>query len=333
MDNLYSAFAYDDAFRTMLVECDDLTLALINFMFENHYDQTARIIRRGNEHFKEKADGSDDKRISDSLLEVEYEHKVQKYHIECESGKVDSSILVKLFEYETQIALDDSIIEGDTMRLTFPNMGLLVLAANKNLPNKMYIQIEASEGTTYHQAKVIKVSDFTMERIMENKLYFLIPFYLFNLKNQLRQINKDQKRLQELKNDYEKAFDRLDQEVEQGTLSAFSKGVMIRMTMKVLYKLANNYKMIQKEVGEYMGGRVLDLDIIRARHEGLDEGWKKGIEEGKEERDALRKETDESRKEADESRKEADESRREADALKKENMRLKAELEALSMAN
>lgn len=51
MDELYSDFAYDDAFRTMVVKCDELLIPFINYMFGEHYSNKARIYRGANEHF------------------------------------------------------------------------------------------------------------------------------------------------------------------------------------------------------------------------------------------------------------------------------------------
>ncbi len=41
MDNLYSDFAYDDAFRTMVVKCDELLIPFINYMFDMNYSKNA----------------------------------------------------------------------------------------------------------------------------------------------------------------------------------------------------------------------------------------------------------------------------------------------------
>ena len=62
---LYSDTAYDDAFRTMEGECDDLLLPFINHMFGEEYDKSAVIKRLRNEHFIEHADGSEEKKITD----------------------------------------------------------------------------------------------------------------------------------------------------------------------------------------------------------------------------------------------------------------------------
>jgi predicted transposase YdaD len=49
----------------------------------------------------------------------------------------------------------------------------------------------------------------------------------------------------------------------------------------VIRKLAENHESIQKKVGDLMGGQVLDLDIIRIKHEAEAIGEKKGRAEGK----------------------------------------------------
>ena len=133
-DPAYSDFAYDDAFRTMFVECDDLILPFINYMFKEDHGSSARIIRRGNEHFIEGQGGAESKVITDSCLEIIADDFVKKYHVECESSHTDDSILVRMFEYDTQIALDDSSRDAFKLIVEFPHSGLLLLRQSKNVP-------------------------------------------------------------------------------------------------------------------------------------------------------------------------------------------------------
>ncbi len=55
-------------------------------------------------------------------------------------------------------------------------------------------------------------------------------------------------------------------------MSAYSKDVIIRLINKVIYKQLMKYKSTQKRVGVLMGGKVLDLDVIRAHDEGIEQG-------------------------------------------------------------
>ena len=85
----------------------------------------------------------------------------------------------------------------------------------------------------------------------------------------------------------------LDKELKSGNLSAYSYGVIIRLTHKVVYKLTMKHKVVQEKVGGVMGGKVLDLPEVRLYHQGVEEGLK----EGEAERKKLQSEVDELRKE------------------------------------
>ena len=52
------------------------------------------------------------------------------------------------------------------------------------------------------------------------------------------------------------------------------------MINKVSYKQLMRYHDTLKKVGDLMGGKVLDLDIIRAHDAGIEEGIEKGVEKG-----------------------------------------------------
>lgn len=60
--------------------------------------------------------------------------------------------------------------------------------------------------------------------------------------------------------------------VAEGVLSSFSKDVIISLINKVSYKQLMKQKETQKKVGDLMGGKVLDLDIIKAHDDGIKEG-------------------------------------------------------------
>ncbi len=146
MDDIYSNFAYDDAFRTMTVECDDLVLPLLNYVFGEHYDKSARIIRQSNEFFPGQQGGSQDKKITDSRLRVLFDGVEKDYHLECESTAGDTSILIRMFEYGAQIALSEPDVSSGRLKVRFVNTGLLFLRSSKNTPDEMWIDIETPEA-------------------------------------------------------------------------------------------------------------------------------------------------------------------------------------------
>jgi len=51
-----------------------------------------------------------------------------------------------------------------------------------------------------------------------------------------------------------------------------SKDVIISLINKASYKQLMKQKQTQKKVGDLMGGKVLDLEIIKAHDDGIKEG-------------------------------------------------------------
>ncbi|WP_022780126.1 hypothetical protein [Butyrivibrio sp. AE3009] len=277
---LYSEFAYDDAFRTMETECDDIVIPFVNYFYNENYDKTAVITRMRNEHFIEHQDKTDEKRITDSHFTITYKGTSKKYHWECESKKYDGSLLVKLFEYDSQVAVDTSVVRGSVLRVNFPNTGLLLLRKSARTPDTARIILTTPGGKLEYDAKIAKFSDYTIDSIFAHRLYLLIPFYIFNYEKQFKAINKDSSRTEELAEVYKNIIARLDKELQAGNLSAYSYGVIIRLTHKVLYKLTIKHKTVQEKVGGVMGGKVLDLPEVRLYHQGVEEGRKEGLMEG-----------------------------------------------------
>ena len=296
-DLLYSDFAYDDAFRTMETECNDLLLPFLNYAFNENYDNTAVITRFRNEHFIEHEDHTEEKKITDSHFEVMQNGIAKRYHLECESKPYDKSILIRIFEYDAQIAVDDAVTDRQKIKLRFPHSGLLMLRSNSGTPDDAEVVIETPQDSISYRIPIIKVSDFTIEELFEKRLFMLIPFYIFNYEKDLPDINGDSEKLIELTEFYRRIMGKLDELQAEGELSSFACGVIISLTHKVLYKLTMKQEAVQQKVGDIMGGKVLDLPIIRVYHDGLAEGEAKGEAKGEAERAKLQEENDSLKKE------------------------------------
>ena len=262
-DNLNTP--YDDAFRTMVRKCDDLVIPLLNYMFNEHYSCNDKIIRAANEEFAQQDDGIVAKRITDAQLLVMSDGK--HYHVECESSTKTGSVLIRIYEYGSMIALDDSMFNEEKCHLTvrFPHAGILYLRSSGKIPDVMTIEILVPDGKScVYQVPVMRRSDFTIDQIFEDKMYMLLPFYLFGYESQLPEMNESEEQLQVLLDEYEEIADRLDELVESGELSSRSRYVIIQMIKRVTDKLAIDHENVKKKVGDLMGGHVINLDIFQA---------------------------------------------------------------------
>lgn len=138
--------------------------------------------------------------------------------------------------------------------------------------------------STSYEVPIMKMADYTIDDIFNEHLYMLIPFYIFNYEKMLPDIDSDESQIDKLLSEYSEIFDRLRSEQERGVLSAHSYSAIIKLSHRVAYKLTMKQDKIQKKVGDFMGGKVLDLPEFRiydeGKAEGLAEGEAKGLAKG-----------------------------------------------------
>ena len=288
MGTVESNTPYDDVCRTMVVECDDLVIPLINEMFGEHFRPGDRILRLANEHFIEQQGGAEEKRITDGLVSVfdQKENREKRYHIECESGKgSNGTVLIRIFEYAAQIALDDGKVLEDTLKVEFPRSAVIFLRKKNEAAKKLMVCLNTPGGEVSYEVPALFIHDYEIEDIFEKHLYFLIPFYLFKMESNLSVINEDAEKLEKLEGIYSGILAGLETAEKDGVISYFSYLAIRDMTNKVAGNLAGKYDKVKKGLGDLMGGQVLDFEAKRIRDEsrleGIREGKIEGIREGK----------------------------------------------------
>lgn len=276
-DQTLSPTPYDDAFRTLLNDCSKLILPVINEVFGEKYTGDETILFAPNEHYLNSGDSGEEKRITDTNFIV-IGNTTKRYHFECESSAPGANILIRIFEYDAQIALDQNsqIIENKII-VSFPNTAILALRSTRNTPDVMRVSIQTPGGETSYDVPVLKIKSYTIDDIFEKNLLFLIPFYIFTYESRFAVIEEDEDRLAEMREDYQKIVDRLENLVNSGKLDEFSKKTITDMAERVLKSLAKKYKRIRKGVGSLMRGRVLDYEAKRILNEGIRIGRKEEI--------------------------------------------------------
>ncbi|MBQ6435729.1 MAG: hypothetical protein IJJ09_06985, partial [Synergistaceae bacterium] len=90
----------------------------------------------------------------------------------------DDTMLVRIFEYITQEALDSGKIEKHQLIVTIPNAAVLFLRTKKDTPDVMNIIINTPGGSVNFDVPAMKVKKYSLEKIFEKNLFFLLPFYL-----------------------------------------------------------------------------------------------------------------------------------------------------------
>ena len=265
---------YDDAQRTLSVDCPSLLIPLVNEAFQTDYPLDADVKLYNNEFFI--TTGNDQKRITDSNFSINGETTI-RYHFECQSTE-DGSLTLRLFEYGAQIALTMADYSKDESTFIFPHAAVLYLRTENTTPSSIRMKIVTPGGDVSYEIPVVKVQDYGLEEIFEKRLLFLLPYYF--LRYQLELLERDVDARLELRRTYQDIFQRLSLLEQGGEITEFTRQSIKAMIDKVAVFRAGKYAGVKKEVEEIMGGQILNYEAKDIRNSGIREGKKLGIAEG-----------------------------------------------------
>ena len=264
---------YDGAFRTIVNDCRQMLIPVINEIFGEGYTGNEKIEFHPNEHFINQQDAVNQERITDTNFII-YGKKNKKYHLECESSLPDGRMTIRLFEYDAQIALDEGEVVHETLTITFPNTAVLYLRNYKKTPDKMQYVIKTPGGSVEYDVPIMKVQEYSLEDIFSKNLLLLIPFYIFSHEKDFKVYNSNEQRLEELRAEYQHILRRLDELEQEGMIGAFDKRTIIELSRDVIKEIAKKYENVQKGIGEMMSGALIETEARTILNKGKAEGRK-----------------------------------------------------------
>ncbi|MBQ8519228.1 MAG: hypothetical protein IJ455_06485 [Agathobacter sp.] len=272
--------AYDDVFRTLLVDCRELIIPVVNEVFHTNYSGTERVVLHENEFFMRQQDGEEEKIVTDSSFAiVSFTGESKRYHLECQSS-VDGSMLIRMYEYDSQLALQSGEMIQRSLVVRFPESAILYLRHNESIPKVFEIRIHTPNGSISYNVPTLKVQQYDIDTIFEKKLLFLIPFYIFTYEKQFSEINDNQEKLEALKSEYSMITKRLDKLVESCVINEYIKKTICEMSERVITKIAAKYESIRKEVTNIMGGKVLEYEAKTILRKGKTEAFLELVKDG-----------------------------------------------------
>ena len=270
---------YDDTFRTLLQDCPELVVPLINELFGTNYTGREVVVSNENEIFLRNPEGKKEKRVTDSNLTlISLKGISKRYHLECQST-ADGTMEIRMWEYDAQIALRNKEYRNGVLYVKFPDSAVIYLRSNSNTPDELKICICVGKKEIFYEIPILKVKNYTLKEIFEKELWMLIPFYIFRYEKEFRIINGDEKRLRSLRMEYENVAARLDQECQSGRMKPITGGALCELANTVVEKLASKYDNVEKEVTEVMGGKVLNYRSKEIYLEGCAFGREEGQKE------------------------------------------------------
>ena len=271
---------YDDVFRTILNDCRDLIHPLLNEIFGEHYSGREPIHFGTNEHFMNQRHGQSDKRITDSSFTVSGIVLI-RYHLECQSTG-DATMDRRMFEYDSQIALDDSEKLDDALVLFFPKSAVLFLRQAAHTPDEMQIRLKLhnTQKEVNLEIPILSIVNYTADELFQKNLLILLPFHLFYYEKQFPKMEQDAASRERLKEIYINIRLRLEEMGRQGTITEYTCRTILDLSRRVAENLCQKYDNIRKEIVSIMGGEILEYEAKTILNEGKKQGWILGRESG-----------------------------------------------------
>ena len=261
---------FDDVFRTMVEKMTYLVVPLINEVFHTSYPGDVKIVHLRNEHQME-----DGELITDARLLIG--DKV--YHIECQSVD-DTTMSIRMFEYDLAIALENRRKVGRRFFVEFPRSCVIYLRTTRNTPDVEEVELLFPDGQVcVYRVPTVKLERYTKDSIFEKNLSLLLPFYVMRYEDAAHTIGEDSEKLQGLLKEYEDIRINLEKE-----LSTAGRSELYTDLNKLIIRISNyifrEEEKVRKGVDEVMGGKVLQLESERLREEGMAIGKAEGKAEG-----------------------------------------------------
>ena len=261
---------FDDVFRTMVEKMTYLIVPLINEVFHTSYPEQVEIVHLRNEHQLE-----DGELITDTRLLIG--DKV--YHIECQSSD-DTTMAIRMFEYDVAIALESRRRVGRKFYVEFPRSCVIYLRTTKNTPDVEEVELRLPDGQVCeYRVPTVKVEHYTKDNIFEKNLLVLLPFYVMRYEKTVHTIREDPEKLQSLLDEYEAIRINLERELSMtGRAELYTD--LNKLIVRISDYIFRKEEKIRKGVDEVMGGKILQLESERLREEGMAIGEARGKTEG-----------------------------------------------------
>ena len=267
-ENAAHSTVFDDVFRTIAQKLPQLLIPLINEVFHTNYSEDEDFEQLRNEHYEKYG-----KIITDSIIRIGR----HIYHLECQSQK-DSEMVIRMFEYDISIALEHASDSDEIWEIEFPQSCVLYVRNHCTLPQYHEAIVRFSDGQqVIYRIPIIHAQHYTVNDMFEKKLLILLPYHI------LRSNKTNEKKLNQLLDDYRKINERLTDTCEKEKKSEFYKD-MICLIKEIADHVIPKENEARKGVDEIMGGNILTLpsDLIREeRAAGREEGLATGLEKGR----------------------------------------------------
>ena len=266
---------YDSALASMVSKLKDYVIPLVNEAFGERFTQNAEVSLRNNKHVIQRTDDSLSRRDADMVVELTemLEALVKKvYMFECETW-YDKTIVFRIAEYGSSVAIETAVITDEGVVLTIPNSAVIFLHPNGKIPPMMKITYRGPNGAEMsYGVPTLQIKNYTVEELFQKKLLILLPFYLFRFADEFDEMEGNAERRVAINEALSEINQRLEELKNNNGIDAYQKMTIQSLLKRVSDRLVARYENLKKEVDEIMSGAIARTQADEILEQGQEEG-------------------------------------------------------------
>ena len=274
--------AYDDAYHTICINAPELMRPLLNRTFGEGYNPGDAIRFSQNEHYITLSDGTQKKRITDHCFSVN-EGRLYVYECQCSGGITEHA---RFFEYVIFYALEKKQIGDRKISVPLPEAAVLQLRRSTDLGNEVNVEIRSRKETWIYPIRVFRMWEIGADAIIRQKLYILIPFYVFSKDGIGGNALEKTENADGFLRGYGKLRDMLCEGVREHEIDEYAASLIKAMVLKVIRQALRQEENQQtrREIEHMFSGEELMFPakhfMLKGMQQGLQQGMQRGLQQG-----------------------------------------------------
>ena len=253
---------------------------LVNDLCGTSFTEKALVTLLPNERYSENCRGALEKLIADFVFRIR-EGWISKYfHLEIKSNP-DGTISIRLGRY--LLSDGKELINKDKNKFILPKGLLIEFRSNVKAEDSMELTIcegDEENEVLKMEIPVLHVDKLTLEELISRKLYILLPFFIFQVKD-LKEAEEEDGRLEELKRQFSDARKRIEALEAENVLSSSEFSTICAMARQTVRYHCVNYPRVKEAFDMIFTDHVAEEGVFEILSRGLEKGREEGRKEGK----------------------------------------------------
>ena len=184
-------------------------------------------------------------------------------------------------EYDLYIAMEGLHQTGDkTFRLDLPYSAVINLRETHNSVDRTKVKIYNKDDRYIdHLITVVAVQAYSIEEILEKKLFVLFPFFILRFEEEFSALQYDPDRREAFFASYQETLDSMIKAAYPLRQSVSACQFLLELTERVNLYVLRHYPILAERMTVLMGGNLLQTRTMDIFMEGKAEGKAEGVAE------------------------------------------------------